>query len=490
MRILHAAAEFQGLAKTGGLADMVAALTDTLHQRDHDLRICVPAYRGTVERLQEVRERAELWVQGERITVLEGRLHPQGPLIWLLQCPPLYDRPGDPYRDDAEREFGDNPFRFACFSDGVAQLAQGAAGWQPEAVHLHDWHCGLAALRLSRVRPRPRLLFTIHNLAYQGLFDRATFERLQLPPESWHIDGGEFYGRFSCMKAGLQYSDCITTVSPNYAREIQSDGYGCGLDGVLRWRASVLHGIANGIDTDTWNPARDPLIFRRYDRRTARVGKAANKLALQQQLGLAPSEQPLVIFIGRLADQKGADLILAAQRQLLELPLQLAMLASGDPALEQRCLALAASAPQRIAVRMAVDETLAHRLTAAADLQLMPSRFEPCGLNQMYAQRYGAIPVVRRTGGLADTVCPIDRTSLADRSASGILFDEASPAGVLEGLREGLALLASPTRHARVRNNGMDKDFSWHRSAEQYEALYRGARAPEPIAPARASEPA
>lgn len=476
MRILHASAEYLGLAKTGGLADMVAALTEALHHLGHDIRTCVPAYPGTKERLIEPRTVAQLDIRGRTMDVVEGRLHADGPALWLLDCPPLYGRVGDPYRDGAEREFGDNAERFGCFSEAVALLARGAAGWRPEAVHLHDWHCGLAALWLSRQTPRPRILFTIHNLAYQGIFDRGTFDTLGLPADAWTIDGVEYYGQFSCMKAGLQFSDCITTVSPHYAREIQTDAFGCGLQGVLRERAADLHGIVNGIDTAQWNPARDALIAHTYTLRTARRGKAVNKATLQRELGLAPLEVPLVIFIGRLADQKGADLILAAQERLLALPLQLAILAAGDPALEQRCRELAQRAPERIAVRMAVDEVLAHRLTAAADLQLMPSRFEPCGLNQMYAQRYGTIPVVRRTGGLVDTVTDIDSATLADRSATGILFDSADVPGLLDGLRRGLDLLAAPARHARVRNNGMARDFAWSRSARSYERLYQSGR--------------
>ena len=475
MRVLHATAEYQGLAKTGGLADMVAALSIALVANAADVRVCVPAYAGTRKQLLRPVIIATFSLRGYRIAVIEGRLAPNAPLIWLIDCPALFERGSDPYRNSAGIEFADNALRFGIFSEAVAKLAQGAANWSPDIVHLHDWHCALAAawLSLPPSQPkRPRIIFTIHNLAHQGLYDRAAFDQLGLPEAWWDLESLEFYGDFSFMKAGLVYSDAITTVSPTYAREIQTPEYGCKLDGLLRARADVLHGIVNGIDDAIWNPETDVLIPAPYQVQSAAAGKAKNKRALQALLGLPQSTQPLVIFIGRLADQKGADLILAARDEILNLPLQFVMLASGEAALEQGCRAWAAAAPERVAVQLKVDEHLAHSLTAAADLQLMPSRFEPCGLNQMYAQRYGAIPIVRNTGGLADTVVDANAETLRNNTATGVKFEHADTGGVLYGLRRGLELIADNSIKTALRQQCMTRDFSWRISAAQYIALY------------------
>lgn len=480
MRILHAAAEYQGIAKTGGLADMVAALSASLVALDCDIRVCVPAYAGAPERLLNPKRLGQIAVHGYVIGVIEGRLATEGPLLWLLDCPTLYGRSDHPYRDNQGLEFADNAQRFGIFGAAVALLAEGfgdAGGksWLPDVVHLHDWHAALAAVWLAPQPQRPRIIFTIHNLQHQGLFDRLQFDALHLRPQWWQMESLEFYGGFSFMKAGLIYSDAITTVSPTYAHEIQTPAHGHYLDGLLRARATVLHGIVNGIDATVWNPADDALIPAHYDRESVAAGKTANKHALQRALGLPVADVPLAIFIGRLADQKGADLILAAQREIMQLPLQFVMLASGDSALEKNCLAWARAQPRRVAVRLKVDEALAHQLTAAADLQLMPSRFEPCGLNQMYAQRYGTIPVVRNTGGLADTVVDTTPATLANDTATGVLFEHADVGGVLYGLRRALDLLALDDVTAALRHNGMSRDFSWRASAQLYLNLYSGA---------------
>ena len=472
MRVLHATAEYQGLAKTGGLADMVAALSIALVANAADVRVCVPAYAGTRKQLIRPVVIATFNLRGHRVTVIEGRLAPQAPLIWLIECPALYERGSDPYRDATGNEFADNALRFGIFSEAIARLAQGAANWTPDIVHLHDWHCALAAAWLALQPSRPRIVFTIHNLAHQGLYSRAAFTQLGLPEAWWHLESLEFYGDFSFMKAGLVYSDAITTVSPTYAREIQTPEYGCKLDGLLRARAHVLHGIVNGIDDTLWNPETDTLIPARYNRQTVAAGKAQNKQAIQTQLGLPPSSLPLVIFIGRLADQKGADLILAVRKEIQSLPLQFVMLASGEAALEKSCQAWATEAPDRVAVQLKVDEALAHRLTAAADLQIMPSRFEPCGLNQMYAQRYGAIPIVRNTGGLADTVVDAQAETLRNHTATGVKIEHADVGGVLYGLRRGLELIADERIKTALQQQCMTRDFSWRNSAVKYLDLY------------------
>lgn len=473
LRVLHAAAEFQGIAKTGGLADMVAALSSAQLSQNIDVRICVPAYTGSRQRLIEPRAIATLHVHDHTVHVIEGRLNTNGPLLWLIDCIALFGRGDNPYRDNRGAEFDDNALRFGVFSAAVARLATGAADWIPDIVHLHDWHCGLAAAWLSSVTNRPRIIFTIHNLAHQGLFDRAAFDALALPAHWWQIDGVEFYQQLSFMKAGLQFCDAITTVSPTYAQEIQTPDYGCKLDGLLRARSAILHGIVNGIDDQQWNPATDTLIAAPYHRETVTAGKQLNKRALQRQLGLPELSLPLVIFIGRLADQKGADLILAAQDAIGKMALQFVLLGSGDHTQEQACLDWAKAAPDQVKVLLQVDEALAHQLTAAADLQIMPSRFEPCGLNQMYAQRYGTLPIVRRTGGLADTVVDATALAVANHSATGVVFDHADIGGILYGLQRGLELVNDQRQFDAMRQTAMSRNFSWENSAREYLNVYR-----------------
>lgn len=473
MKILHAASECFGLAKTGGLADVVYALAGALSGHGNEVRVCVPAYRGTLARLRELTPVATVKVLGHTVRVLEGRLDDRTPPIWAVDAPSLFDRAGDPYRDRHGRDFDDNALRFACFSEVVAQLAGGAADWRPDILHLHDWQSGLAAAWVRWWRLSCRVVFTIHNLAYQGIYDRHTFEALGLPDAWWQMEAIEFWDAFSFMKGGLNFSDAITTVSPTYATEIQTEIYGCGLDGVLRERAVDLHGLINGIDEQQWDPATDRLLESRYRAHDVTEGKRRNKAAAQHLLGLPPSRAPLLLFIGRLADQKGADLLLDARIELSRLPLQLVILGAGDGALEQACHAWAAADPDRVAVRVRMDEGLAHLLTAAADLQLMPSRYEPCGLSQLYAQRYGTIPVVRSTGGLIDTVVDTTPATLANRTATGVRFEHADVGGLLYGVRRGLQLLESESTTLSLRKNGMARDFSWRASAQGYVALYR-----------------
>lgn len=477
MKVLHAASECQPLAKTGGLADVVGALPIAQRALGHDARVVMPAYRGLRERLQNIQTIGQLRACGETLEIVVGTL-PGGLPVYLVCCPALFERDGDPYRDPAGQEFVDNLRRFAAFCVAVRELAIGFdAGFVADVAHLHDWQSGLAAAWLHDHPVRPRIVYTIHNLAYQGTFERATFDALGLPAAWWTQDGLEFWGRGSCMKAGIVYADAVTTVSPSYAREIQTPEFGCGLDGVLRWRRGVLSGIVNGIDEQSWDPATDPLIERHYTQADVAIGKAANKYLLQAELGLAPGDWPLVVFIGRLAEQKGADLIVAAADELLKLPAQFAILASGEAHLQRALRSFAERAPPgTVGLRIAHDERLAHRFNAAADLLLMPSRFEPCGLNQMYAQRYGAIPVVRRTGGLIDTVVDATEATLADGSATGVQFNDADAGGLLYGVRRGLQLFENPALREPLRATAMRRDFSWAASAQAYLDLY--AKAP------------
>lgn len=478
LRVLFAAGEALPFSKTGGLADVACALPAALAGLDPnlDLRLLTPAYPGALQRLHGPRRIAQLEVRGQPFTIWEGCVETGGVRVWLVDYPPLYQRPGTPYADPQGLDYGDNAWRFGCFSEVIARLAAGAAddGWRPDVVHLNDWHTGLAAVWIKRMPAPPALVFTIHNLAYQGLFPRREFDALGLPAELWHPGAVEFHGGFSFMKAALQMADAITTVSPGYAREIQTPAFGERLDGVMRDRAAILHGLVNGIDAQAWNPASDPLLAARcYTVDSVAAGKRANKRALQQQLGLAPlGDAPLLGFIGRLAQQKGADLLLGAAGWLRDQGVQLALLGSGDRYLEQAFGQLAAQAPGSVAVHIGYDEPLAHRIEAGADFFVMPSRFEPCGLNQMYSQRYGTIPVVRKTGGLADTVIDATPENLAAGVATGVHFEHADSGGIHYGLGRALALYRQPRLWRAMQRRGMRQDFSWTTAAASYRELY------------------
>jgi starch synthase len=470
-RVLFAAGEALPFSKTGGLADVAYALPRALVRAGLDARVLTIAYRGALDRLRDARPLTELDVRGQRMRVWEGTVDDSGLRAWLLDHPPLYGRAGSPYVDEHGHEHGDNAWRFGCFSEAIAKLALGVngVGWRPQLVHLNDWHTGLAALWLGRSAPRPATVFTIHNLAYQGVFARHEFDALGLPPEEWHPEAVEFYGGFSFMKAGLLRSDAITTVSPTYAQEIQTPTFGERLDGVLRVRAGMLRGIVNGIDAQTWNPAADPLLFQTYDAGTVDSGKRANKRGLQAQLGLEVSDaRPLFGFIGRLAPQKGADLLLEVREAFARGGAQLALLGAGDRGLEEAFRAWASTAPDSVAVHVGYDETLAHRIEAGADFFMMPSRYEPCGLNQMYSQRYGTVPIVHRTGGLRDTVSDL----------TGILFDHADAGGVRYALSRAFELFAEPARLRAMSARGMARDFDWSVAARQYVELYEGLARP------------
>ncbi len=448
------------LIKTGGLADVAGSLPLALQSLHCDVRVALPFYGELADRVQTVRSIARMHLQNRDIEVFDATA-PQGQRVWLVACPELFGRNGNPYIDASGSDWPDNAERFALFSRAVAWLAThpNDTDFRPNVVHLNDWQTGLVAPLLSRETNAPPTLFSIHNLAYQGLYDRATFDQLGLPTDLWSIDGLEFHGSMAFIKGGIAFADRITTVSPTYATEIQTLEYGYGLDGLIRHRASVLRGILNGIDTSVWNPTVDPLLRARYTV-TNLERKLINKRAVQAQLGLDPSDAPLLGVVSRLAHQKGIDLILALVDALVSLPAQLAVLGSGDPSIEQLLRVASAQHPGRVAFHSGHDESMAHLIEAGADIFLMPSRFEPCGLNQMYSQAYGTIPVVRKTGGLIDTVQPV-----SGRSGTGFLFGPATPEALLGAVRNAVA--ASRNRHTwrAIQRNGMAQDFSWRSSA-------------------------
>ena len=484
MKVLFVTPELAPLVKTGGLGDVSGSLPVALAGLGVDVRVLLPAYPAVTRALK-----LEPGSRVPRVVVatvpaqaalppaqLISARSPQGIELLLLHCPVLYDRPGSPYLGPDGRDWHDNDLRFGLLSR-VAALLGGPASpkvWHPDVVHVNDWQAALAPVYLAfSALPRAASVMTVHNLAYQGIFPPEAVSRLGLPPQSFVVDGAEFYGKLSFLKGGLACADAITTVSPTYAREICTAPLGFGLQGLLAARAQVLTGILNGVDTDYWNPATDPMIAQRYDAASL-VDKRANKLALQQALGLEADGQAFVLgMVTRLVEQKGVDLVADVIDRLVALPAQVAIQGSGDRALEERLLALARRYPGRLAVRIAFDETLAHGIEAGADVFLMPSRFEPCGMNQMYSQRYGTLPLVCRTGGLADSVTDCTPETLADGTATGFSFAPAEATALLAAVRRAHALYAEPQTWAAVQRAAMARDVSWRGSAEQYLELYK-----------------
>jgi starch synthase len=479
LRVLFATPECVPWVKTGGLGDVSAALPAALESRGLDVRVLLPAYRPVLAATTRNRREIAAFAATARFPaalVFEAPL-PSGVPAWLVDCPPLYDRDGGPYQDPASgHDWADNALRFAALARIAALLAGGSSpvAWRPHVLHCNDWQTALAPVYAHFAGgERAATVTCIHNLAFQGLFPPGTVDEIELPPDAWSIDGAEFYGRLSFLKAGLVYADAITTVSPTYAREIQREPLGFGLQGLLAARADRLHGILNGIDDSVWNPEIDPLITRRYDAAHVEV-KHENKLALQERLGLpVGAEVPLLGFVGRLTEQKGADLIAATAPRIAPGAAQLAVLGTGERALEEALQALARARPREVAVRIGFDERLAHLIEAGADAFLMPSRFEPCGLNQMYSQRYGTPPVAHATGGLRDSVIDCTPATLADGTATGFLFDEPSADALAGAVARALALYRQPRTWHALQRNAMARDFGWGASAERYAALYK-----------------
>jgi starch synthase len=409
----------------------------------------------------------------ERVRVARALLPKSGVTAYLIDHPPFYDRPGGPYQAPDGRDWPDNHRRFALLGWVAAALAQGAdPGWRPDILHSHDWHAGLAPAYLRAGGSAVPSVFTVHNLAYQGFFPAALFPDLHLPAGFFSIDGVEFYGGLSFLKAGLFYADRLTTVSPTYAREIQTPAFGMGLDGLLRTRDDTLTGILNGVDPSIWSPENDVLLPQRYSLDDVAAGKTAAKAALQERFALT-GEGPLFGAVTRLTPQKGLDLLLAALPGLVALGGRLVLLGSGDADLEAGFAAAARAYPGRVAIVLGYDEALSHLVIAGSDAILVPSRFEPCGLTQLYALRYGSLPVVRRTGGLADTVVDANAVTLADGSATGFAFGAETSDALLGAVQRATELYGDPAAWQRVMRQAMTRDFSWDAAAREYAALYR-----------------
>jgi starch synthase len=457
MRVLFVTPECAPLAKVGGLGDVSAALPAALRALGHEVDVLLPGYGQMLAKLGPLEEERRFAQLGFQARLLRSRD------LLLLDCPPLYQREGSPYQDPGGHDWPDNAMRFGFLSRIAAEL-----GARYDVVHCNDWPTALT----PAFAHGEKTLLTIHNLAFQGNYEPSWLSRLGLSDALFSIEGLEFHGHISFLKAGLVYAAALNTVSPTYAREIQSAEHGCGLEGLLRARSSALTGILNGIDVEVWDPARDAHLTAHYNLEDLRP-KAKNKRELQRRLNLeGNAEVPVLGFVGRLTHQKGVDLIASAATELVGLPVQLALLGRGEREIEGTLAAVAARHPGRIAVAVGFDEPLAHLIEAGADLFLMPSRYEPCGLNQMYSQRYGTPPVARATGGLVDTVADAE---------TGFLFERAEASALVAAVRRALAVWREPARWREVQRAGMERDFSWRAAARQYADLYSRlakARAP------------
>lgn len=472
MNILHASSELYPLLKTGGLADVLGALPFAQQQNGDNVRVILPYYRTIREQLPFTAEVFRSDAPGGHAVIRFAEYRGIG--LYLIDAPHLYGRGGNPYHDENYRDYPDNVVRFGLLGWAAAALAVGADPFwgRADVLHAHDWQSGLAAAYLHAWGAwQVKTVFTVHNIAYQGLFDPHHMPDLWLPWEMYRPEGLEFNGQISFLKAGLYYSDLITTVSPTYAHEITFAAY--GMEGLLQQRQQQgrLIGILNGVDEAVWNPAADPALAATYDIADAQKGKAANKAALQQHFGLDPNpEAMLCVMVSRLTEQKGADFLLETLHiKLAEDPaLQFALLGSGEPWLEQAFAELAARHPRRVGMHIGYDETLAHRLIGGGDVILVPSRFEPCGLTQLYGLKYGTLPLVRRTGGLADTVAGFGESD----EATGFVFDEPDAQSLTEAFNTALYVWSQPALWAEMRRRVMQRDFGWFKAAEAYRGCY------------------
>jgi starch synthase len=474
MRVLAVASEVFPLVKTGGLGDVTGALPPALAAAGAETITMVPGYPAVVGALTDavtVHEFPDLF--GGPAKVLRGTAATLDLLV--VDAPHLFARAGNPYLGADGSEWADNGIRFAGLGAAAAAMGVGIApGLTFDIIHAHDWQAAMAAVYLRfHAGPRPGTVLTVHNLAFQGRYRARLFPRLGLPDSAFGLDGLEYHGDVNFLKGGLCYADRLTTVSPTYAREITGVENGMGLDGVLRHRVGVLSGIMNGIDDTVWDPATDPLITARFSRRWLDK-RAANKAALQQRMGLEEKPDSLLIgVVSRLTSQKGLDMVLDQLDELVADGVQLALLGSGDPDLEQDFVAAAEWHLGSVGCVIGYDEALAHLVQAGSDALLAPSRFEPCGLTQLYALRYGALPVVSRVGGLADSVIDANEAALSAGVATGIQFWPASPEALQAALHRLLALWRDRPAWQKVQRNGMAADVSWRGPASRYVALYQ-----------------
>jgi starch synthase len=476
-RVLHAAAEVFPLVKTGGLADVLGALPQALIAQGAEVRLLLPGLPAIVDAVLHQKKVCEIGpcFGAARVTLRLGQMPYSKVPVYVIDAPYLYRRPGSPYQSSDGAEWADNVQRFALLGWVGAHLASGELdpAWAPQIVHAHDWHAAMSCAYIAAHPMRSAAtVFTVHNLAYQGLFPNGDFALLGLPSRFMAATGLEYHQQLSFMKAGLKFAHRVTTVSPTYAKEIATHEFGFGLDGVIRGRGADVSGVLNGVDGAVWDPATDAGLAVRYS--AAQLdGKARCKAALRSEIGLAPrADAPVFAVVSRLTSQKGLDLVLGALPGLLRRGGQLALQGAGDPALEAAFVAAARAHPGEVGVRIGYDEAFAHRLIAGADAILVPSRFEPCGLTQLYGLRYGTVPVVRRVGGLADTVVDASEAAVTADTATGFAFDAATPAALDGAIERAITAFARPADWRRLMLRAMAQDFSWAGAARQYIAMY------------------
>ncbi|MBS0171919.1 MAG: glycogen synthase GlgA [Nitrospira sp.] len=489
LHICLVASEVVPLAKTGGLADVVGALAAEWASLGHDVAVVLPAYRQVDALGYEMADLCTLSiptgglvldVRIQQVFVPTLRVAGPGRLrMFVVRHDPFFSRPG--LYQEAGRDYPDNLDRFVLFCRSVMELLlhlHDAEQWHTDVLHLHDWQAALCAVYLRTLYhtrsslSRTRSVLTIHNLGYQGLFPAEQFPVTGLPVHLYTPAALEFYGRVNVLKGGLVFADRLTTVSPTYSQEIQTAEYGCGLEGVIGERKSVLSGIVNGIDADLWNPTADQYLSAPYTSSDL-SGKVRCKQALQRELGLRPLKGPLLAVIARLTSQKGIDLVIDIFPELMTLNVQVVILGTGDPLYERQVRELGERYPGRVAVRNVFDEGLAHRIEAGADMFLMPSRYEPCGLSQLYSLRYGTVPIVRKTGGLADTVVGYTPTAAKESRATGFMFTDTQAASLLTAVLLALSVYRKKAEWHRLVKAGMEQDLSWTRSASMYLELFQ-----------------
>ena len=473
-KVLFASSEVYPLIKTGGLADVAGSLPVALHKQRQDVCVILPAYAEVKAKASNAKTMATLSLGDAEVYILQTELPGTSIKAWLVDYAPYFDRPGNPYMAENGEAWPDNAERFALFCRVIVEIAMARAGldWKPDVIHCNDWQTGLVPALLSLETQAPATVFTIHNLAYQGIFPHSTYVSLDLPETLWSFHSLEFHGQLSFIKGGLVYADRITTVSPNYAKEIQTAEFGYGLEDLLEYRSQYLFGILNGIDTEDWNPEKDHYITNHYSIRNL-AGKKLNKQAVLDRFELpAKSGGPLIGLVGRLVQQKGIDIILDSFVEIMKWPLQIVLLGSGDPKYEKALRAAQRKYPDKLGIHIGYDEGLAHLIEAGADMFLMPSRFEPCGLNQLYSLRYGTLPVVRNVGGLADTVVDANKANLAAGVANGFVFSGETGADLARTIARALKLYQKPSLWKKLQLIAMWRDSSWESSAEQYIELY------------------
>ena len=475
LKVLSVASEMFPLIKTGGLADVAGALPAALAPLGVEMRTLLPGYPAVLAAMQDVQELRHwaAWFGGAArlLAARHGLLE-----LFVLDAPHLYARPGNPYLDDTGKDWDDNAERYAALSFAAARIGWGEVdSFVPDVIHTHDWQAALVPAYLHYLgngRRRPATVMTVHNLAFQGQFNAKVRDRLGLPDAAFAMQGLEYFGDVGYLKAGILLADAITTVSPTYAREILTPADGMGMDAMLRWRGAAVIGIVNGIDTDVWNPESDPLLEHRYDATTL-AQREFNKRAVERRYGLPPDDAPLICMITRLTLQKGVDLVVAALDAIVDSNARLVVLGAGDAPLEEALRAGVERHRDRAAVHIGYDEGLSHLMQGGCDAILIPSRFEPCGLTQLYGLRYGCVPVVSRVGGLADTVIDANDAALKGGVATGIQFSEVTTQGLIEAVRRTVDLYRRPDVWKRMQAMGMQSDVGWSNSAMEYFRLYR-----------------